>query len=602
MLNDYTSNIEQAVLNEKKPAFSHLIRLFVFGFSSTKLISCVYLGAFILLSFLRPLLAFIWGRYILAAELASADQILMPALLLLAGYFAINFFADLIGRYAYLGDKIEQLNIVQTNRQQEMLHTKMYKKLAGVSPETLEIPKINDRIAQVFNFVCSEWGMNVEVIMQSYIVIAKIVSVMTIGLALFIFNPWLCLIVLVAPLPTIWTLTVGQKMRFKFMKNNTKLLRMAEYFQNLMLSPAGKEIKTLALHDFFYNKWKRLADEYTLKEKDLIRKKASFMILFYSIMNFTIVVGSILAIVLMAMGALSLGALGSVLMLVSTLVNDTKELLTGFIGVLMKKNEAAQFFDLMELPEQHNQGENVTSVELFEAKGLNYRYPLTEKYVLKDIGLTIRKGEKIAFVGENGAGKTTMVKLITGTLAPSDGGIFINGTESRARRNGGISAVVQEPSRYVTFTAGDNVFLGDTSKQRDETEIEAAMTFTGLNDVDKNTLLGKDIGGTDLSGGQWQKLAIARAAYRNKDFIILDEPTSNLDPLAETEIFKKYISLAEDKTVVFVTHRISAASLADRIIVFSDGKIVQDGTHGELINCDGEYARLYNEQAKWYDR
>jgi ATP-binding cassette subfamily B protein len=115
-------------------------------------------------------------------------------------------------------------------------------------------------------------------------------------------------------------------------------------------------------------------------------------------------------------------------------------------------------------------------------------------------------------------------------------------------------------------------------------------------------LLGKDIGGTDLSGGQWQKLAVARAVYRNRDLIILDEPTSNLDPLAETDIFKKYIALSADKTVIFVTHRISVAALADRIIVFAGGKEVQDGSHADLIREEGEYGRLYREQAKWYNR
>ena len=114
-------------------------------------------------------------------------------------------------------------------------------------------------------------------------------------------------------------------------------------------------------------------------------------------------------------------------------------------------------------------------------------------------------------------------------------------------------------------------------------------------------MLGKDVGGTDLSGGQWQKLAIARAMYRDRDFIILDEPTSNLDPLAETEVFQKYISLAQDRTVLFVTHRISVASLAGRIVVFKDGRIVEDGTHQQLISQNGEYARLYREQSKWYD-
>lgn len=114
--------------------------------------------------------------------------------------------------------------------------------------------------------------------------------------------------------------------------------------------------------------------------------------------------------------------------------------------------------------------------------------------------------------------------------------------------------------------------------------------------------MGKDIGSTDLSGGQWQKIAIARAYYRNRDFIVLDEPTSNLDPLAEGEVFKKYIEMSKDKTVIMVTHRISVASLADRVVAFKDGMIVEDGVHGELLAAGGEYARLYSTQAQWYDR
>ena len=118
----------------------------------------------------------------------------------------------------------------------------------------------------------------------------------------------------------------------------------------------------------------------------------------------------------------------------------------------------------------------------------------------------------------------------------------------------------------------------------------------------KNELLGKDVGGRDISGGQWQKLSISRAYYRNRSIIVLDEPTSNLDPLAESEIFQKYIDLAGDRTVVFVTHRISVAALAQRIIVFDKGRIVGDGTHDELIKNNRVYARLYHEQSKWYDR
>jgi len=411
---------------------------------------------------------------------------------------------------------------------------------------------------------------------------------------------------LAAPLPTLWSLTMAQKLRFIFVKDNIMFMRKANYFQQLMLSPAGKELKILGLYDFFYKKWKDLADEYTRKEKKLIRTQAVLQIINYFLLSLANVGGSVFAIILMATGKLTLGALGAVISLVATLVNDTRDLLSGLVTFVMKKNEAAHFFDLMELPEQKDEGLEPSEFEGIEAKNIKYRYPLTERYVLDGINLCIHNGEKVAFVGENGMGKTTFVKLITGTLSPSDGELFINSVAVEQINPiswyGSMSTVVQDSAKYVTFTVADNVFLGDTEKPRNNIDINIAMMFSGLNDIDKDALLGKDIGGTELSGGEWQKLAIARAAYRNRDFIILDEPTSNLDPLAETEVFQKYIALAEDKTVIFVTHRISVASLADRIIVFNEGKIVQDGTHNELINCEGEYSRLYKEQAKWYNR
>ena len=604
---DHTAHIEQIVQQERKPNFRHLLRLWTYVFSSAKLISSIYLGAFILLSLLRPLLAFIWGRYIQIAEGLTPQSKILPAILLLLGYFVINFFADMLNRYVLPREEIERLDIIQANYQRELLHSKMYKKLSSMSPEYLEIAKINDTIEQVFSFCSKTWdGMNHQIMMRSYIVIAKLVSVLSIAASLFIFNPWLCLIVLVAPLPAIWGLTVQEKLRFRFIKDNTKLQRRAEYFQNLMLSPAGKEIKALGLHDFFYQKWKTVADEYTLKEQKLIQTQTLLQILNSLLVSLTNVGGNVFAIIWMVTGKLTLGALGAVMSLIGTLVTDTSHLISATTNLLMKKNESAQFFDLMELPDQKKEGEDCSEFNQLEAKDLKYRYPLTEKYVLDGVNLCIRKGEKVAFVGENGMGKTTFVKLMTGMLIPSDGKLWVNHLPAEQvnpiDRYERLSVVMQDPARYNTFTIGDNIYLGDTIHERDEDAIDEALRFSGFNGRKKDEVLGKDTGGTDLSGGQWQKLAIARAAYRNRDLIVLDEPTSNLDPLAETEVFQKYIELSQDKTVVYVTHRISVAALADRIVVFSDGRIVQDGTHEELIQQEGEYARLYHQQAKWYNR
>lgn len=605
--NDNTYKIESDVKKEHKPQIKYLFKLFIYVFKSTKAICLIYMGLFILLSLLRPIMAFIWKKFIETAELPYSQCVIISSLCLLLVYFVINFLANLICRYVYLYDDIEQINIVQANRQQEKLNAKLYENFAAIDPEYFEVPQINDKIEQTFNFISARYGgMNTAIMLQCYCIIAKSVSITSIAISLFFFHPLLCLIVLLAPLPTIWVETIGQNLKFQFLKDNTKILRKANYFQNLMLSSAVKEMKTLNLHSFIYNKWKGYADQYLQKEIELIKNKSKFVITHNLIINFTIVLGNVLAIILMTLGKLTIGTLGAVFSLVSTLVSDTRELLSGIATLTAKKNEATQFFDLMELSKQNSGNKQLSDINIIEADNLKYRYPLTDEYVLNGIDLKIKKGEKIAFVGENGAGKTTLVKLIEGVICPSNGKLTFNGIEVSeldiANKNAKISTVPQNSLKYETFTVGDNIYIGKTDEKRDETAIDLSLNFVGLETVDKETLIGQSVGGIDLSGGQWQKIAIARSAYRSKNFIILDEPTSNIDPITESAIFKKYMEMAKDKTVIFVTHRISAASLANRIVVLKNGKIVQDGRHDDLIKIDGEYLRLYNEQAKWYNR
>lgn len=595
-VSDRTSNIENAVNSERKHKFRYVLRMWAYIFKSTKLISTVYLSLTILLALLRPALAFIWEHYIDGVQSRISDPMLsiIPAALLISAYFLINFLAELLHRYTGSWEDIERLDLVHANRMQEHMQTKMLSKLSRISPEFFEVSKINDNISQVFSFAGDRWnGASIYIMRYSFQIIASLVSIVSVAMTLYIFDPWLCLIVLIAPVTTIWSSLVTNKMQFKFVKDNTKLLRKAQYFQNLMLTPSAKEIKALGLYDFFYAKWKSAADEYTINERRMIRTRSLIGLLdslFVTLLNLS---GSIFAIVLMALGKITLGALGAVISLANTLSSSVRGF-TGALGSLIgKRHEASQFTDLMELPEEPADYP-IQMRSCVECSDLRYRYPLTDKYVLDGVTITIGRGEKVALVGENGAGKTTFIKLITGMLAPSEGALLAPSSKE-------WSAVTQNPMHYTTFTIGDNVFLGDTARPRNEAEIDSALIFSGFNNINKDALLGKDIGGTELSGGEWQKLAIARAVYRNRDIIVLDEPTGNLDPLAEAEIFKKYTELTADKTVIFVTHRISAAALADRIIVFKDGRLIEDGSPEALLASGGEYARLYKAQSQWYD-
>ncbi|MGE5578644.1 MAG: ABC transporter ATP-binding protein [Bacillota bacterium] len=607
-MNDRTTLIEADISRENKAHLGHLWRLFAYVVNSARSVSAIYISLTVLLSLLRPVLAGIWGRYIDLASVHSPGENVLPLIGLVAAYFVIGFVCDLLDRYTTPGREIiEGLDMVQMNRLQELFHTRVYRKIASLVPDSMEVPKINDLISRVFDFSQGGWrGLNRDVMINGYRIIAKTVSVLGIAATLWIFHPLLAAITLIAPVPTLYTTYVGNKLTFKLVKDNSKVRREFGYYETLMLGPAAKEIKSLGLHRFFFGKWKRLADEYSAKEKQTQLRKAILEVVSNTISALALAGGNVLAIYLMAKGQISIGELSSVMLLVSTLISDTSALFSSAATFVSKKNEAAVFFDLMDLREQNATGAPMPGVEVIEAKNLRYRYPLTDRYVLNGVDLTIRSGEKIALVGENGAGKTTFVKLLTGMLQPSDGQLLINGTPVEeidpASRYAAQSAVFQEPARYNTFTVADNVYLGDTSRERDPEEIEAALQSAGFDGPSSDALLGKDLGGTDLSGGQWQKLAIARGWYRRRPFVILDEPTSNLDPLAETDVFRRYIEISRDRTVIMVTHRISIASLCDRVIVFKDGKVVEDGTHDSLIDLGGEYARLHAEQSQWYQR
>ncbi len=614
--NDNTAIFEQDILKENPPKLSYLAKLFSYVFSSAKVMCGIFLGLSICLSILQPIAAFIWGKYIdnvnVYAETMKPDTVQFLSLAGLAVlYWFIKFVSDILNRYLYGGEDIERLSKVQDHRLQEKFQTKLFQKIAKLYPDYMEVPKINDMIQRSFDSMGGEWSsLQRGVIIDGYVILAKVVSVFSIVISLYLFHPLLCLIILLAPLPTLYTTYVGNKLDFKFVRDNGKIMREAGYYQSVLLGSSAKEVKALNLFDFFFGKWKVLADDYVVREKRNQRNIFLLSMVSTVISNLAGVAANVLAIILMAQGEISIGELGAILVLNGTLMESMGQLLAAVAAFVSKKNEAAQFFELIDLKEQMTNemgaAKNVIDIEQMEVHNISYRYPLTKEYRIKNVDFTIGKGEKVAFVGENGAGKTTFVKLLTGMLEPSEGDILINGTSGNAvdchKKYNSMSCVFQEPARFNTFTVADNVFLGDVAKERNEKLIHHALDFAGVEGVAQNTMLGKDIGGTDLSGGQWQKIAIARAYYRNRDFVVLDEPTSNLDPIAEAEIFKKYISMTEGKTVIMVTHRISVASLVDRIVVFKDGKIVEDGSHAQLLAKNGEYARLYETQAQWYDR
>ena len=320
-MSDRTSRIEAAIKAENKPGLKHLLRLWKFVLTSAKAMSLIYIGLMILLSILRPVAALIWGKYIDRAASFLPGGEIIPLILLVALYYLINLVISLLWRYTEGYEQIERLDVVQSNRFQELVISKFLKKLSDIDPEYWEVPKINDTTDRTFKFLNDGWdGMSRGVMYQGYLVLAKAVSVISIAASLYIFNPWLCFMILIAPIPSLYALLFSQKLRFKFVKQNAVLQRRAAYFQNVLLRTGAKEVKTMGLFDFFYGKWKKEMDEYTIKEKRLYRNQLLIDMSNNFFTSGANIGANILAICLMAAGRITLGALGACMSLISTLL------------------------------------------------------------------------------------------------------------------------------------------------------------------------------------------------------------------------------------------------------------------------------------------
>ena len=256
-------------------------------------------------------------------------------------------------------------------------------------------------------------------------------------------------------------------------------------------------------------------------------------------------------------------------------------------------NDYLAFMKVKEGPPQ-----NCHTADTFDsvaAEHLSFKYPNQTKNALHDISFSVKQGEKIAIVGENGSGKTTLCKILANLYSPT-GKILWNGLPYNRCS---VSALFQDYVKYCA-TVKLNVVLSDIKNIDKDAQISKILSENGLGKLPLDLKLGKELDGTELSEGQWQRLALSRAEFPNSEILIFDEPTAAVDAVAERELFEKLISNSDGKTLFLVTHRIGSARLADRIIVLEHGKIAETGTHEQLMSNRGKYYEMFNAQAKWY--
>ncbi len=267
------------------------------------------------------------------------------------------------------------------------------------------------------------------------------------------------------------------------------------------------------------------------------------------------------------------------------------------------------YLSFMEIPERKGEETLIESDWDINLEGVAFSYPLSDHLAVKNVSFTIKNSETVAIVGENGSGKTTIVRLITGLYLPDEGMVLYGDEDIRNISVKSLfmktSGVFQKFQKYQ-LTLRENVAISDVDKEPVNDELDRISAMSGLDVSDSSlergydTMLSREFDGVDLSGGQWQRIAIARGFYRSHDLIVLDEPTASIDPLEETKIYKRFAEISKDKTAIIVTHRLGSVKLADRIIVMDKGEVADIGSHTELISRCDKYRVMWDAQAQYY--
>lgn len=295
------------------------------------------------------------------------------------------------------------------------------------------------------------------------------------------------------------------------------------------------------------------------------------------------------------------GSLGTMFEMVKWTVNNQIGSIANNMGL------ARNLIHFMELPERSGK-DNAPNYDMgITADNISFTYPGSDRKSIENVSIDIKTGEMIAIVGENGAGKSTLVRLLLGLYKPESGKVILNGMDTAAANQkslfNGVSGVFQQYQHYQ-MTLEENVRISDSDN---DSQITQALDQAGVNLSDKcfsngvSTMLSREFGGVDLSGGQWQRIAMARGLYRFHNVIVLDEPTAAIDPLEESRIYHKFADIAKNKTAIIVTHRLGSTKIADRVVVMDKGKIVDIGTHDKLMQRCVVYSYMFNSQAGWYE-
>ena len=446
--------------------------------------------------------------------------------------------------------------------------------------------------------------------------VQQVITLVSLVVLLLRFSPWLAVIIFLSAIPAFLSQSQYAERAFRAFTRRAPEARLLNYLETLLTSnDTVKEIKLFGLGAPLLRRYQELFTQFYLEDRAIAERRTAAG-LGWGMLSTLVYYGSYAWIVLSTIaGLITLGDMTMFLAIFRQSQSSTRSLLDSFNRLYESNLFLDNLITFLKLQPQLTAPESGLTAPApihhgIEFRQVSFRYPGSEVYVLRDINLHIRPRERIALVGLNGAGKTTLIKLLTRLYDPTEGQVLLDGIDLREydleSLHQRFGVIFQDFVRYQ-FTVRENIGFGQVDALDDLAQIQDAAERGGAKAVIESmpqgyeTMLGRRWErGQELSGGQWQKIALARAFMRQAEVLVLDEPTSALDAEAEYEVFRRFSELIEDRIAVLISHRFSTVRMADRIVVLSEGKITELGSHAELILMDGAYARLFNLQAEGY--
>ncbi len=521
--------------------------------------------------------------------------------------------------YLFLKKVLNHFNIMVTGISGELvvnyIKTMLITKAKEIDLSSFDRPEFYEKLENANR----EASMRpISILASTFNVISAVISVVSFVVVLVGLSPYAPLVILVASIPGAFVNYVYRNRSFRYLRRHSKERRLMNYYSGIMVDKdRAKEVKILGLSDTFIDRYKTVFGKYYKGLKSLTLKEGITQILvgflstaiscalFFYVAYTVVYEGGQIGDYSLYSGALtSIAGYVTTLLTASATIYEGTLFIDNMIEFMKEEPRVVAPADNPRLPERN-------APHTIEFKNVSFRYPGTERDVIKNLSLKINEGESVVLVGLNGAGKTTLIKLLTRLYDTTEGEILLDGHNLKEYDPKALydmfGIVFQDFGRYAE-SVGDNLRFGDIDAEHTDDKLHLAAkqadasSFIDLLPSGYDTPLTRmfEDNGIELSGGQWQKLSVGRAFYKEADILILDEPTASLDPLAEQEIFNRFAELSRDKITVFVSHRLSSATYADKIVVLDGGAAKEIGTHEELMEKKGIYHHLFTTQAKRY--